>query len=191
MQPERKIIMTDALKGLVRETAAKRKVTPQRERTPGRTDEVVNSAGGYVFQVDDLARLNRLLILGSAGNTYYVNAKDQAKEALQFVRNMIAKDEATVIEAVRSVSVEGRALRQTMTLFVLAALLTYAQDKQAVRDIFNDVVRTPTHLYEVCQYIDDLGGWGTAKTKAIAGWFTAQDADSLAYKAVKYKSRTV
>lgn len=183
--------MTDALKGLVRETAAKRRVTPQRERTPGRTDEVVNSAGGYVFQVDDLARLNRLLILGSAGNTYYVNAKDQAKEALQFVRNMIAKDEATVISAVHSVSTEGRALRQTMTLFVLAALLTYAQDKQAVRDIFNDVVRTPTHLYEVCQYIDDLGGWGTAKTKAIAGWFTAQDADSLAYKAVKYKSRTV
>lgn len=182
--------MTDALKGLVRSNAQKRKATPQTERTQGK-NEVKNNAGGYVFEVSDEQRLERLLILGSAGNTYYVDATTQAKDALKFLTKMIGKDEATVIRVVRDVSVQGRALRQETTLFALAALLCYAKDKAAVREVFNDVVRIPTHLFTVCQYIDDIGGWGTAKTKAVAGWFTAKTADELAYAAVKYRSRTV
>lgn len=182
--------MSDALKGLVRSNAAKRRVTPQTERTQGK-NEVKNHAGGYVFEVSDETRLERLLILGSAGNTYYVDANTQAKEALAFLTKMIEQDEATVIRVVRDVSVQGRALRQDTTLFALAALLCYAKDKAAVRAIFNDVVRIPTHLFTVCQYIDDIGGWGTAKTKAVAGWFTGKTSDELAYAAVKYRSRTV
>lgn len=182
--------MSDALKGLVRSNAQKRRATPQTERTKGK-NEVRNNAGGYVFEVSDETRLERLLILGSAGNTYYVDATTQAKDALKFLREMIGKDEATVIRVVRDVSVQGRALRQETTLFALAALLCYAEDKAAVRAVFNDVVRIPTHLFTVCQYIDDIGGWGSAKTKAVASYFTSRSAEELAYHAVKYRSRSV
>ena len=183
--------MSDALKGLVRETAKARKVTPQTRRTPGRTDEVKNNAGGFVFKVDDRTRLTRLLVLGSAGNTYYKDATSQAKDAMKFLLDVIKRDEKMVLDTVREISVEGRALRQDTTLLAMAMLMCYAEDKVAVRAAFNDVVRTPTHLFEVCQYIDDIGGWGTSKTKTVAGWFTAKTPEQLAYHAVKYRSRSV
>jgi hypothetical protein len=41
--------------------------TPQREPIPGRTDQVVNSEGGYVFEVDPFMQLRRFLILGAEG----------------------------------------------------------------------------------------------------------------------------
>lgn len=183
--------MSDVLKNVVRAHGAKRKTTPQTERTPGRTDEVMNNAGGYVFEVTDKARLERLLILGSAGNTYYVDANAQAADAIDFITKAIAKDEAMVLETVLDVSVNNRALRQTMVLFTLSMLMIHANDKAAVRAVFNQIVRTPTHLFEVCQNIEDLSGWGTSKVKTVAQWFTAKDADSLAYHAVKYRSRSV
>ena len=41
---------------------------PQTERA--RPDQVVNSAGGYVFAIDDMKRALRFLIMGTAGGTY-------------------------------------------------------------------------------------------------------------------------
>lgn len=176
--------MTDALKSLLRDTPS------QREPTLGKS-EVVNYAGGYVFEVNDKTRLERFLILGSSGGTYYVNAKDQATSNIQFISDLIKRDESMVLETVVEISTAGRALRQTTTLFTYAMLLCTAQNKAAVAAKFNDVVRTATHLYEVCQYIDTLGGWGPAKRKAVAGWFTGKSPDALAFQAVKYRSRTV
>lgn len=183
--------MTDAIKDLVREFGQSRKVTPQTRRTPGRTDEVRNNAGGYVFKTSDKTRLERVLILGSAGNTYYADARSQAKDALAFLVQAIAKDEKMVLDTVVDVSVNGRALRQDTTLLALALLACYAEDKAAVREQFNKVVRIPTHLFEFMQHIEDLSGWGAAKVKMVAGWFTAKSPEDLAYAAVKYRSRTV
>ena len=47
------------------------KTTPQSEPIPG-TNQVPNSAGGYAWQLDDWARLDRFLVLGCEGGTYYV-----------------------------------------------------------------------------------------------------------------------
>ena len=49
--------------------------TPQTERLPHRSDQTRNSAGGYVWEVDDWTRLERFLILGSEGGTYYVQER--------------------------------------------------------------------------------------------------------------------
>jgi len=48
-----------------------KKKTPQSEPIPG-SDQVENDAGGYVYSLDDWKRLDRFLILGSEGGTYYV-----------------------------------------------------------------------------------------------------------------------
>jgi 60 kDa SS-A/Ro ribonucleoprotein len=42
------------------------KKTSQREPIPGET-QVLNSAGGYVYEIDKWDRLNRFLILGTEG----------------------------------------------------------------------------------------------------------------------------
>ena len=48
--------------------------TPQSEPIPG-SAQVPNSAGGYAFAVDDWARLERFLILGSEGGSYYATER--------------------------------------------------------------------------------------------------------------------
>lgn len=181
--------MSKSLKNFVNEEKKARTETPQNKRTPGRTDEVKNNAGGFVFKVSDQARLERFLILGTDGATYYVNSQAQVKDNLGFLRNMIKSNEADVLKTVIQVSDEGRAYSNSPAIFALAVLLSEAEDKAAVRAAVNKVVRTGTHLFEFAGYIDALGGWGRGKRAAIAEWYINKDAESLAYQAVKYRQR--
>lgn len=164
-----------------------RKVTAQTEKA--RPDQVENNAGGFTFTVTDKDRLERFLILGTDGGTYYVTERDITKDSVEFLSKMIATDEELVRQTVLSVSDEGRAYRNSPALFALAMLFTDGKDKAATRAIFNKVVRTSTHLFEFAQYIENLGGWGRAKRNAVADWYESKDADKLAYQLVKYRSR--
>ena len=49
-------------------------VTPQNEPVPGKPT-VPNSSGGYAFAVDDWVRLDRFLILGCEGGSYYATER--------------------------------------------------------------------------------------------------------------------
>jgi len=53
--------------------------TPQSEPIPG-TTQMPNSAGGYAWKVDDWARLERWLVLGSEGGTYYTKERELTAE---------------------------------------------------------------------------------------------------------------
>jgi 60 kDa SS-A/Ro ribonucleoprotein len=161
--------------------------TPQSEKA--KAGQVKNDAGGFVFQVSDQSRLERFLILGVDGGTYYVNEAIHAKTNVQFLNEMIERDEASVLNTIVDVSVNGRAYKQSPALFALASVIANGKDKQAVKAVFNRVVRTATHLYEVLNYLKSLKiGWGRAKREIVASWFD-KDADKLAYQAVKYRSR--
>ena len=50
--------------------------TPQREPIAG---TVANSAGGYAFPVDDWVKLDRFLVLGTEGGSYYASERVLAK----------------------------------------------------------------------------------------------------------------
>src|SRR6478609_5777464 len=183
-----------ALKNLADETRTARTRTSQTQRTLGRTDEVRNNAGGFTFKVSDKDRLERFLILGVDGGTFYVGQKDLTKQNVDFVKKMITRDKQShlVIDTLVSVADENRAAKNGPALFLLALLFTVdGVDREYLREsgVFNKVVRTSTHLFEFANYVDALGGWGRAKRNAIAGWYTSQDADKLAYQAVKYRQR--
>lgn len=181
--------MNDALKNFASAEKQAKTNSPQRVRTPGRTDEVKNNAGGFVFKVADKDRLERFLILGTEGGTYYVGQKELTKQNAAFVRKMIAQNERLVVDTVVDVSENGRAFRNTPAIFTLALVLSEGQDKAYAREAVSKVVRTGTHLFEFAQFLDDFGGWGRAKRRAIADWYTSKDAGSLAYQAVKYRQR--
>src|SRR6478736_3735850 len=76
-----------------------------------------------------------------------------------------------------------------MPVHSVALLLSEGQDKAYAREAVSKVVRTGTHLFEFAQFLDDFGGWGRAKRRAVADWYTGQDAGALAYQAVKYRQR--
>lgn len=165
--------------------------TPQTKRTPGRTDEVKNNAGGFVFTVSDKDRLERFLILGTDGGTYYVNETKLTDQNVDFVKALIRSDERLVIDTLVSIADNNRAAKNSPSIYVLALVLAEGTDKEYLREsnVVNKVVRTGTMLFEFCNYIDSLGGWGRAKRSAVAGWYEGKTADQIAYQAIKYRQR--
>ena len=179
--------MSNAIRNYAGTQKAARTATPQMRRTPGRTDEVKNNAGGFVFEVSPKNRLERFLILGTDGGTYYVKQDKLTEQNAKFVIDLIRKDEALVLNTVVEVSAAGRAAKNTPALFVMALLMTHGTNKAATRAALPGVARTSTHLFEFASYVDALGGWGRAKRAAVAGWYENKDANALAYQAVKYR----
>lgn len=159
--------------------------TPQSEKE--NSLQVKNSAGGFTFTVTDKVRLERFLILGTENGTYYTNEKKITKENFEFLKALIERDEAMVIEVVRDVSVNGRAFKNTQAILTVAALFVYGKIKP--RSLMHEVCRTGTHLFEFAEFVELLGGWGPAKRKAVAEWYRNKTPDNLAYQVVKYRQR--
>lgn len=167
--------------------------TPATQREKTRANEVKNNAGGYVFEVSDVQRLERFLILGTDKGTYYVTEKDLTKQNVDFLRKMISIDAETVLKTTVAISEAGRAYRNEPAIFVMALLLAEGpvEVKEFVVESTPKVVRTATHLYTFMEFIEGLGGWGRAKRRAVQAWFNSKSSEQLAYQAVKYRSRTV
>lgn len=186
--------MSTALKNMARENRVRKNnpASNQMVRTPGRTDEVKNNAGGFVFKAGDKLRLERFLILGTDGGTFYVNEKALTKQNLDFVKSLIKTDYRLVVDTLIEVAVGNRAAKNSPSLYTLALLVSEPEgDKVYLRatGAFDKVVRTSTHLFEFANYVDSLGGWGRGKRNLIAEWYTGKTADQLAYQAVKYRQR--
>lgn len=166
--------------------------TPIPQSQPADPRQVPNNAGGFVFEVDDKARLERFLILGTDGGTYYVSEQKLTNENIAFVKEMIERNFDLVADTVREVSEAGRAYRNSPALLVAALLLTSGRSHAKARNTALAVARTATHLFELCEYIELLkpnAGWGPSKRKLVSEWYLTKRVDQVAYQAVKYRQR--
>lgn len=163
---------------------------PQTQRTPGR-DEVQNSAGGFVHQIDGWARLDRFLILGTEGGTYYVGEDQLTKTNIDSFLGLIQTDGLRVVNRVVEISKDGRAHKNDAALFVLAAAakLGDEQTRKLALGVMPEVARIGTHLFMFAQYIEAFGGWGRATKRAFQRWYNDKDNDKLAYQLLKYRQR--
>ncbi len=166
------------------------KTTPQSQPIPG-SAQVVNSAGGYAWAVDDWGRLDRFLILGSEGGTYYVTERALTLQNAQVVTSCIAADGLRVVARVVEISQAGRAPKNDPAIFVLAMCAKLGDDatRAAAFAALPAVCRVGTHLMHFAQFANGFGGWGRGMRKAVAGWFNQLPAERLAYQLVKYQSR--
>jgi 60 kDa SS-A/Ro ribonucleoprotein len=114
--------MSIALKNKAAQTKAARTATPQTQRTLGRTDEVRNNAGGFVFKVNDRDRLERFLILGVDGGTFYVGEQKLTDQNVKFVTDLIESDSRLVIDTLVDVADNNRAAKNSPALYALALL---------------------------------------------------------------------
>lgn len=163
--------------------------TPQTEQASKRQQR--NNAGGFSFVVKDSVRFNRFLITGASSGTFYIGSAKHAKDEANFVAEYIAENGVSAVaEAVR-VSTLALAPSNDSALFVLAVALN-SDDldvKRAARQAVPRVARTSTHLWTLCDYLKNTGGWGSAKVKSVADWYTSKSDDALAYQVVKYRQR--
>lgn len=171
--------------------AVNRRATPQSQPIPGRTDQVQNSAGGFVFQVNDWDRLDRFLILGAEGGTYYVGERDLVKGNTDHIVKLIKQDGVRVVSRLVEISQAGRAPKNDPALFVLALVFTHGDEaaKSAAVEALPEVARIGTHLFHFVHYADALRGWGRGLRNAVGRWYSGQEADQLAYQVIKYQSR--
>lgn len=164
--------------------------TPQSEPIPG-SDQVENSAGGYVWAVDDWKRLDRFLVLGSDTNTYYSTAKKLTIENAGAVLRCIEADGIRVVNRVIEVSEAGQAPKNDPALFVLAICAGEGniETRKAALDALPRVARIGTHLFHFLEYCKAFRGWGRGLREAVAKWYNDKEPDKLAYQVVKYRQR--
>lgn len=162
--------------------------TPQNTAIMGET-QVKNNAGGFVYEVDKFSALERFLILGFEGGTYYVKEKPLTIANATVVNACLVENFKRTVDTIVSVSEAGRASKNDPAILALAlAAASKNVDARAYALAHLDrVCRIPTHLFHFLSYVQELRGWGRALRKAVAKWY--ENHPSLAYSVVKYQQR--
>ena len=164
--------------------------TPQSEPMDAR--QVANNAGGYVFAIDDWARLDRFLVLGSDAPTYYQSARALTRENAKAFLACLAADPARAVARMVEISVSGRAPKQDPAIFALAlaTLADQPETRALAYAAVPKVCRTATHLFQFVATAKALGkGFGRGMKRAVAAWYDDKPVEAIAYQAIKYRSR--
>ncbi|MDI6808435.1 MAG: TROVE domain-containing protein [Candidatus Eisenbacteria bacterium] len=166
------------------------KETPQSERIPG-SSQVENSTGGFSWAVDDWMRLDRFLVLGSEGGSYYASERKLTVENAEAVMRCIVQNGVRVVQRIVEVSDSGRAPKNDPALFALAMVAGTGnpETRKAALAALPKVARIGTHLFTFAEYVQAFRGWGRGLRTAIGNWYTQQTVDDLAYQLVKYRQR--
>lgn len=157
---------------------------------PGR-DMVENNAGGFVFKLDEWKQLERFLILGSEGGTFYVSEKKLTADNANKVLLLLKKDGVKVVEKTVEILKSGRAPKPDVAIFVLALAASKGDDatRKAALAAVPSALKTGTHLLKFVDTVNGLRGWGRGLKKAIQLWFKGRKNETLALQLVKYKQR--
>ncbi len=167
-----------------------RRVTPQSQPIPGST-QVPNSGGGYAWQVDDWTRLDRFLVLGAEGGTYYIGESDLVKQNHDAIIRCIQADGVRAANRIVEISDSGRAPKNDPAIFALALVAAHgnADAKALAFQSLGKVCRIGTHLFHFAEYVNALRGWGRGLRHAVGRWYVSREADDLALQVVKYQQR--
>jgi 60 kDa SS-A/Ro ribonucleoprotein len=162
--------------------------TPQSEPIPGKA-MAKNSAGGYTFEIDDWKRLDRFLILGSEGGSYYASERALTVENARCVVRCVSADAARAVRTIVEVSEAGRAPKNDPAVLALAIAAGSGPPAAVMAlEALPRVCRIGTHLFGFAEAVEKVRGWGPALRKAVARWYDRPVAE-LAFQLGKYQSR--
>ncbi len=171
-------------------TQFRTRITPQSSPIPG-SNQVPNSAGGFSWAVDDRMRLERFLILGAEGGTYYISEQALTTENAQAVQRCVLEDGLRTVETIVAVSQSGRAPKNDPALFALAmaAGLGDLETRRAAFASLPKVARTGTQLFHFAEFLKGFRGRGRAMRRAIVDWYETKSIDDVALQVTKYQQR--
>ena len=165
-----------------------RRATPQSHPIPG-SNQVRNSSGGYSWQVDDWTRLDRFLILGAEGGTYYITERDLVKQNHDALVRCIKADGIRAVNRIVEISDGGRAPKNDPAIFALALVVTHGECRRRSRlREPNKVCRIGTHLFHFAECVTRCAA-GVAVCARCRPLVCGRGADDLAHRAVKYQQR--
>jgi len=168
-----------------------RKDPTQEERLS--EDQVLNSAGGFVYEIDHWNKFTRFLVLGTEGGTYYINEAKLNIENAENAIKCIKEDGKRAVDLIVDISLYGRSAKVEMTLFALAMAMSESfankETRAYAKKYINDVVRTGTHLFMFVEFMKSLRGGGRIFREALSDWYNKKFPKNLEYLITKYQSR--
>ena len=167
------------------------KATSQTDKVPGVKKQKRNSAGGVSFKMSKWDYMQRFLILGTEGGTYYVGEGKLTRGAAANVQKCIDKDGTRAVDLITDISVQGRAANNDAAIFALAMATASNSPKTRKYALgkLNQVCRIGTHLFHFTAYIKAMRGFGRGLRDGLSNWYLTKDADTLAYQMLKYQQR--
>jgi 60 kDa SS-A/Ro ribonucleoprotein len=126
---------------------------------------IANNGGGVSFKLSPMGQLDRFLILGSEGGTYYVSERKLTLDNAKNVVALIKKNGVKVVERILEISKANRAPKREPAIFALAIAATMGDDvtRAAALAAVREVCRIPTDLFTFADNLQALGGWGPPK----------------------------
>ena len=151
-----------------------------------------NSAGGYSYPVSDWTRLDRFLILGSEGGSYYASERKLTLENAEAVRRCAQEDGQRVVE--RIVGDRGHRARPQgwpapSSPWRSAPQAGTRRPGSWPARRLPGVARTATHLMQFVGFSTLMRGWGRGLRSAVRDWYLGKDPKEVAYQVVKYRQR--
>lgn len=163
--------------------------TPQSEKAdPG---QVQNSDGCYVFSLTPQKQLERFLILGSDGGSYYATEKKLTVENAKVIQACLDADPLVTVETIASLSESGRAPKNDPAIFALAIAAGHSNPlaRAAALRALPRVCRIGTHLFQFAESVQSMRGWGSGLKKAVSRWYDEKSTKDVMYQVAKYGQR--
>jgi 60 kDa SS-A/Ro ribonucleoprotein len=157
--------------------------------------DVRNNQGGIVFEIDKWSRLERFLVLGSEGGTYYVGERELTRDNAKCISECIKEDAKKLVDVLVDFSVNARAPSQNETFFALAITLaeTKGADRRYASEAIVKICRTGSHILQLAALFTELTGRRVGSSRALAAgfklWYEQRDVGALCFQTTKYPSR--
>lgn len=164
--------------------------TPQSQPLNARQSK--NSAGEYSFTLDKWGKLDRFLILGSEGGSYYATQQKLTEENATNLAACVKEDGIKTVKRIVEISDQGRAPTNDPALFALAYASAKGDDdtRRAALAALPKVARIGTHLFHFTAFVNAMRGWGRGLRQAVGRWYAQdEDWDRLAEQVTKYQQR--
>jgi 60 kDa SS-A/Ro ribonucleoprotein len=163
-------------------------------------DHIKTAAGGMARAVPALTQLQRYLVLGTAGGSFYSPEEELDGEvAGRLLEALLLGDDGLdgprAVAEIVAISQAGRAAKPGPAIKALTycAKLGDAETRAAAYAAMPKICRTPTHLFEFVALSEELAGatsgWGRAMRRAVGAWYTGKHPKALAQAVTKYRQR--
>lgn len=165
-------------------------VTPT-QKQQARPDQVANHAGGFVFALSNFAQLERFLILGCEGGSYYASERTMTIEAVECVSRCLEENGPRTVALIATISKAGRAPKNEAAILALA-MATAASDESTRRlalEAVPIVCRTGTHLFHFVRAAGHFRRWGRGLRRAVGSFYLDKTDQALTYQLLKYQQR--
>jgi len=140
--------------------------------------------------------LERFLILGTDGPTYYSDEEKRTFENYENILKCLDHDFVKTIDTIVDVSHNGRSSNNDYALFALAVAASFRGGKDdgygsrvyAMQNL-QKVARIGTHLFTFVDFLYNRRPFGRTIRKGISNWYENRSYSSLGLQLAKYQSR--